>query len=157
MGAKKVVGINELVSNYKSAKKTIMNKDPRKLIETVYLMIVLAIITFLTGFLKYTPFEHISLLLFFLLFLGGVRLFYGANNSEINRISKFSLILTGISTTLFMLLIAYAILMTLLSDVSLSDNLESLESLFYLSSLLFLIGALGCIIFLNIKGGRKST
>ena len=38
-------------------------------------MIVLGIITFLSGFLKYTPFEHISLILFLILAIGGVKLF----------------------------------------------------------------------------------
>ena len=130
-------------------------KNLRGLKRTVYIMILLAIVTFLSGFLKYTPFEHISLLLFFLLSLGGVKLFYGANNTEISSYSKFFLILTGISTMIFMLLITIALVRTLLINVSLSDNLEVLEGLFYLSSLLFLIGALGCIILLNIKGGRK--
>lgn len=129
----------------------------RKLKRTVYLMILLAIVTFLSGFLKYTPFEHISLLLFFLLSLGGVKLFYGAKNTGTSGYSKFFLILTGISTMAFMLLIAIALVMTLFSDVSLSDNLELLEGLFYLTSLLFLIGAIGCVIFLNIKGGSNST
>ena len=132
-------------------------KNLRKLKRTVYMMILLAIVTFLSGFLKYTPFEHITLLLLFLLSLGGVKLFYGANNSEISGYSRFFLILTGISTMVFMLLIAIALIMTLLSDVTLSDNLEFLEVSFYLTSLLFLIGAIGCIIFLNIKRGGKST
>ena len=132
-------------------------KNLQKLKRTVYLMIVLAIITFLTGFLKYTPFEHVTLLLLFLLSFGGVKLFYGAKNTEVNGYSKFFLILTGISTMAFMLLVAIAIVMTLLSDVSLSDNLELLESLFYLTSLLFLVGVMGCVVLLNTKGGRKST
>ena len=125
-------------------------KNLRKLKRTVYLMILLGIVTFLSGFLKYTPFEHITLLLLFLLSLGGVKLFQGAKNTEISGFSKFFLILTGISTMVFMLLIAIALVMTILSDVSLSDNLELLEGFFYLTSLLFLIGAIGCIFFLKI-------
>ena len=129
----------------------------QKLKRVVYLMIVVAILTFLSGFLKYTPFEHISLFLFFLLFLGGVKLYYGAKNTEINGYSKFFLILTGISTLAFMLLIVVAIFKTLNSEVTLSDNLEVLEGLFYLTSLIFLIGILGCLALLNSKVGRKST
>ena len=128
----------------------------QKLKRTVYLMIVLAFITFLTGFLKYTPYEHVSLLLFFLLALGGMKLFYGANNPEINGYSKFFLILTGISTLLFLLLIAVASIKTLISGLSLSDNIALLEGMLYLNSLIFLIGVLGCVVLLNIKGGRKS-
>ncbi|MCP4977842.1 MAG: hypothetical protein GY931_16960 [Maribacter sp.] len=123
---------------------------------TVYLMILLGIVTFMSGFLKYTPFEHITLLLLFLLSVGGVKLFQGAKHTVISGYSKFFLILTGISTMVFMALIVIAIVKTFLSEVSLSDNLEFLEGLFYLSSLLFLIGIIGSIIFLNIKEGRNS-
>jgi len=132
------------------------NPTLKKLKRTVYIMIVLAIITFLSGFLKYTPFEHISLLLFFLLFLGGVKLLYGARHPELNGYTKLFLIMAGLATLLFMILIAIAIFKTLISDVTLSDNLEFLEGLFYLASLIFLVGIIGCIIMLNIKGGRSS-
>lgn len=132
-------------------------KNILKLKRTVYIMILLGVVTFLSGFLKYTPFEHITLLLLFLLSLGGVKLFQGAKNTVISVYSKFFLILTGISTMVFMVLVAIAIVMTLLSEVSLSDNLELLEDLFYLGSLLFLIGVIGCIFFLNIKDGRNSV
>ena len=132
-------------------------KNIRKLRRTVYLMIVLAIVTFLSGFLKYTPFEHITLLLFLLLSFGGVKLFQGAKNTVVSGYSKFFLILTGISTMGFIILTAIAIVQTFLSEVSLSDNIEFLEGLFYLCSLLFLIGVIGCVIFLNIKEGRNSA
>ena len=114
-------------------------------------MIVLGIITFLSGFLKYTPFEHISLILFFLLAVGGVKLFYGANSPKINGISRFFLILTGISTMAFILLIAIAIIKTVLSNITLSDNIELLEDLFYLTSLIFLMGITGSLIYLKRK------
>ncbi|MGI9546128.1 MAG: hypothetical protein ACR2MM_02735 [Flavobacteriaceae bacterium] len=132
-------------------------KNLLKLKRTVYIMILLGIVTFLSGFLKYTPFEHISLILFFLLFLGGLKLFYGVTNPLISGYSKFFLILTGVATSVFMLLIAIAAVKTVISDVSLSDNIEFLEGWFYLTSLIFLIGVIGCIIFLNIKSGPKST
>ena len=128
-----------------------------KLKATVYLMIVLGIITFLSGFLKYTPFEHLTILLLFLLSLGGVKLLYGSRNAELNTVSKFFLILTGLSSLGFMFLIVVALFKTLFVGLTLSDNIELLESLFYLISLIFLIGVIGCIIFLNIRGGRKST
>lgn len=128
-----------------------------KLKVIVYLMVLLGIVTFLSGFLKYTVLEHVTLLLMVLLFLGGIKLVQGAKNTVTSGYSKFFLILTGISTLAFIILIVAAIVMTLLSEVSLSDNLEILEGLFYLGSLLFLIGVIGCIIFLNIKEGRNST
>lgn len=129
----------------------------RKLKRTVYLMVLLAIITFLSGFLKYTPFEHITIFLLFILFLGGVKLFFGAASREISGYSRFFLILTGIATMVFMILVAIAMVMTLLSDLTLSENLEFLESIFYVSSLLFLIGAIGAIISLNVNGSSQST
>ena len=132
-------------------KITISQKNLKKLKMKVCLMMVLGIITFLSGFLKYTPFEHITLLLILLLAVGGVQLIYGVNNPEINGFAKFFLILTGISTMGFILLTAIAIVKTVLSNVSLSDNLELLEGLFYLASLIFLIGVTGSIICLNIK------
>lgn len=118
---------------------------------TVSLMLVLAVVIFLSGFLKYTPFEHISLFLFLLLAICGVKLFYSANNTEISGFLKLFLVLTGISTMIFMFLIVNAIIKTIYSSVSLSDNLELLEGLFYLTSLIFLIGIIGSIICLNRK------
>lgn len=129
----------------------------RKLKVTVCLMMVLGIITFLSGFLKYTPFEHITILLLFLLSLGGVKLLYGSRNSGLNAISKVFLILTGLSTLGFMCLIAVALYKTFFNGLTLSDNIELLEPLFYLISLIFLIGVIGCIISLNLRGGRKSS
>lgn len=132
-------------------------KNLLKLKITVYLMILLGIVTFLSGFLKYTPLEHITLLFLLLLAFGGVKLFQGARNTVVSGYSKFFLILTGISTMGFILLTVIAIVKTFLSEVSLSDNLEFLEGWFYLSSLIFFIGILGCVIFLNLKEGRNST
>jgi len=128
-----------------------------KLKVTVYLMIVLGIITFLSGFLKYTPFEHVTILLLFFLSIGGGKLLYGSRNTGINAITKFFLILTGLSTLGFMCLIVVAVYKTLFIGLTLSDNIELLEGMFYLISLFFSIGILGCIIALNIRGGRKST
>ncbi len=128
-----------------------------KLRITVYLMIALGIITFLSGFLKYTPFEHITILFFLLLSLGGVKLLYGSRNTEINIGSRFFLILTGLSTLGFISLVVVAVFKTLFIGLSLSENIELLEGLFYLISLIFVIGVIGCIISLNIRGGRKSS
>lgn len=131
-------------------------KELRKLKRTVYLMCILGIITFLSGFLKYTPLEHSTLLLLLLLFLGGLRLLKGARSNEINGISRIFLVLTGLSTAGFIILIVVAIIRSLTFGVSLSDNLEVSEGLFYLTSLIFIIGLLGGIIFLNIRGGRRT-
>jgi hypothetical protein len=47
---------------------------------------------------------------------------------------------------IFMLLIAIAIIKTILYSVSLSDNMELLEGLFYLTALIFSIGITGSVI-----------
>jgi len=118
----------------------------RKVKRTVYTLLVLSIITFLSGFLKYTPFEHISLLLFFLLSLGGVWLMRMTSKIEANGYLKFFLYVTGTAAVVFMILVAFAGVKSILSGITLSDTLESLEGLFYLNSLLFLIGVIGSII-----------
>jgi hypothetical protein len=127
-----------------------------KLRRIVYIMMALGVITFLSGFLKYTPFEHITVLLFFVLFFFGMKLFKGIRNSEIKSSSKFFIILTGLSSVGFFLLLVVAIAKTLTSGLTLSDNLELLEGLFYLTSLIFLIGTIGSAILLNINRGPNS-
>ena len=61
----------------------------QKLTRTITQMIVLGIFTFLTGFLKGTPFEHLSILLFLLLAGFGIHLFYITKNSAINNSTTF--------------------------------------------------------------------
>ena len=51
----------------------------------------------------------------------------------------------------FILLIAIAIIKTVLSNITLSDNIELLEDLFYLTSLIFLMGITGSLIYLKRK------
>ena len=132
------------------------NTSFRKVKRTVYTLIVLSIITFLSGFLKYTPFEHSTIILIFLLFVGGVSLIRITSKIEVNRYLKFFLVITGISTIVFMLLVAIAVVKSMLSGMTLSDTLESLEGLFYLNSLLFLTGVIGSIILFMRKGNRNS-
>ena len=129
----------------------------RKVKRTVYTLIVLSIITFLSGFLKGTQFEHSSIILFFLLFVGGVSLIRMISKIEVNRYLKFFLVITGISTMVFMILVAIAVVKSMLSGITLSDTLESLEGLFYLNSLLLLIGVFGSIILFARKGSRNSS
>ena len=123
----------------------------QKLTRTITQMIVLGIFTFLTGFLKGTPFEHLSILLFLLLAGFGIHLFYITKNSAINNSTTFFLLLTSASTILFILLIEVAIVKMVLMNFSLSDGLESLEGFFYLISGLFSGGVIGSIICLKIS------
>lgn len=127
----------------------------RKVKRTVYTLLVLSVIAFLSGFLKYTPYEHSTIILFFLMFIGGVSLIRMTSKIKLNRYLKFFLVVTGSTTIVFMLLVAIALVKSLLSVITLSDTLESLEGLFYLNSLIFLIGVIGSIILLMGKGSRK--
>lgn len=133
------------------------DKNFRKVKTTVYTLIVLSILTFLSGFLKYTPFEHSSIILFFLLFVGGVSLIRMTAKIDANRFLKFFLVITGISTIVFMILIAVAGIKSMLPGITLSDALESLEGFFYLNALFFLIGEIGSIILVIRKGSCNSS
>jgi len=133
------------------------DKNFRKVKRTVYTLIVLSIITFLSGFLKYTPYEHSTIILIFLMFVGGVLLIRMTSKIEVNKYLKFFLIITGISTIVFMILVVIALVKSILSGITLSDTLESSEGLFYLNSLFFLIAVLGSIILFIGKGSRNSS
>lgn len=123
----------------------------------VFLLLAIFIVTFLSGFLKYTPFEHVSVLLFVLLFVVGMILISKTSKTSIGRFPKIFLLLTGITTILFMVLVLIAFIMSITSALNLSDALEVLEGLFYLTTVPFLIGVLGSIILLNIKRGSNSS
>ena len=127
----------------------------RKVKRRVYTLLVLSVITFLSGFLKYTPFEHFTIILIFLMFIGGVSLIHMTSKIKLNRLLKFFLFITGSATIVFMLLVAIAVIKGIPSGITLSDSLESLEGIFYLNSLLFLIGVIGSIILFMGKGSRK--
>ncbi len=120
----------------------------RKLKRIVYLLIVLSIITFMSGFLKGTQFEHVSNILFFILFAGGVKLIVMASKIKAKRYLKFFLVMTGSTTILYMLLVVIALLMSMVSGLTLSDTLELLEGLFYLTSIPFIIGVIGSLVLL---------
>lgn len=129
----------------------------RKVKRTVYTLIVLSIITFLSGFLKYTPYEHSTIILIFLMFVGGVSLIRRTSKIEVNKYLKFFLVITGTSTIVFMILVVIALVKSILSGITLSDTLESLEWLFYLNSFFFLIAVLGSIILFLGKESRNSS
>ena len=126
--------------------------DLKKLKSINYWMIVIAFITFLSGFLKGTSMEHSSIVLFFLLFVCGVVLLVRTFQSKAWQITKFFLFVTGISTTLYAILIVLAVVNTIKSATTLSDALEFIEDYFYLTSAAFLGGVIGSLIFLFIQG-----
>ena len=121
-------------------------KNLRSVKRTVYILIPLSVLTFLGGFLKYTRLEFVGYILFVLLFIGGVRLIVMTIETKVaGKISRGFLLLTGISTILFILLMVVGLFISLQSGIHFRDSLELLEGLFYLNSLLFLIGATGSL------------
>lgn len=118
----------------------------RSIKRTVYILIPLSVLTFLGGFLKYTRFEFVGYILFVLLFIGGLRLIVMTIETKVaGKISRGFLLLTGAATTLFMVMMVIGLFITLQSGIHFRDSLELLEGLFYLNSLLFLIGAAGSL------------
>lgn len=128
-------------------------RNLKKLKRIVYTLIFLSITTFLSGFLKGTQFEHVSNILFFILFLGGVKLITTIYKTKTKGFLKFFLFTAGLSTILFMLFVVIALIMSILSELTLSDSLESLEGLFYLTSIPFIISVMGSLVLLYSKRG----
>ncbi len=125
------------------------DNERRRIRAVVWGLIVLFVLMFLSGFLKGTPFEHISILLFALLFGGGLRLVSLALKTELGTAARFSLAITALATTLFVVLIGVASAMSVGAGLTLSDALESIEGLFYLTSALFLSGVAGSLVFVS--------
>jgi hypothetical protein len=124
--------------------------------KNVYTLIVLFVITFLCGFLKYTNFEFVEYIFFILLLVAGVKLIVMTSRiKSLGKISKGFLFLSGTSTIIFILLSIYGLFISMQTEINFSDSLESLEGLCYLTSLLFLIGVIGSIVVLHAQNGKK--
>ncbi len=113
---------------------------------TVYALILLSIIAFLTGFLQNTEFGFIIYVFYFTLLLGGVKLIVMTLKSKTPRVLKAFLLLTGFSSTLYFLFFVIAVIGSFLSSTGVIEILTELEGIFYLGSLAFLIGAIGSIV-----------
>jgi hypothetical protein len=124
--------------------------------KNVYTLIVLFVITFLCGFLKYTNFEFVEYIFFILLLVAGVKLIVMTSRiKSLGKISKGFLFLSGTSKIIFILLSIYGLFISMQTEINFSDSLESLEGLCYLTSLLFLIGVIGSIVVLHAQNGKK--
>ena len=97
---------------------------------------VIYVLTFLGGFLQATPFNFVNYIFFTLLLIGGIVLISVALKSDATGMTRGTLILTGISTTiLFILFVAYEWF-----RLKGGSDLEgSIEGLLYLTTLIFWI------------------
>jgi hypothetical protein len=117
--------------------------------KTVYILIVLSIITFFTGFLESTTFEFVIYIFYFILFLGGIKLILVTFQSKTTRVSKVFLLLTGFALTIYFLFFIFASTNNFLFGLDLTEIMESLEDILYLASLFVLIGFIGSLISLR--------
>jgi hypothetical protein len=117
----------------------------------VQALLVLSVIAFLTGFLQYTEFEFVIYIFYFILFAVGVNLVIITLKSTATRVVKGFLLLTGFSSTVYFLFFVFAVIRNLLSDVGITEIMESVEGILYLTSLAFLIGAIGSIVLLKMN------
>jgi len=115
----------------------------------VYILIVLSIITFFTGFLQDTAYEFIIYTFHFILLIGGVKLIFVTLNSKIGRIPKIFLFITGFSLTVFFIFFLFAFANYILFGSDMTAIMESLEGILYLDSLFALIGFIGSLICLR--------
>lgn len=132
------------------------NKTPKflNIKRTAYSLILLCVITFLTGFLQDTEFGFITYIFYFILLLVGVKLIFMTLKSETSRVLKAFLLVMGFSSALFFLWFLIAIVISSLNDDSLIEVLEELEGLFYLVSLAFLIGSMGSLVLFKMVNDR---
>lgn len=117
----------------------------KNLNKAVCLLLVLAVITFLAGFLQSTQFEFIIYVFYFILLVGGVVLIHLALKSGSSRTRKFFLLLTGASLASFFPFFIIAVILNLVSGLGITETLTELEGVLYVFSLFFLIGVVGSI------------
>ena len=74
--------------------------DLRRLNGKVYILAVIYVMTFLSGFLQATKFNFLNYIFFSLLFVGGIVIMRATVKSKATRMTQGFLFLTGISTIL---------------------------------------------------------
>ena len=112
---------------------------------------VIYVLTFLSGFLQDTQFNFFNYIFFSLLFIGGIGLISVTVKSEATGMTRGTLFLTGISTTLlFILYVAYERFRL----KGYSDLEGSIEGLLYLTTLIFWILVVVSLVLIRRVGGR---
>ena len=110
--------------------------------------------TFLSGFLQDTQFNFFNYIFFSLLFIGGIVLIRVTVKSETTGITKGTLFLTGISTTLlFIFYFGYEFLRLKGYD----EFVGSIEAALYLTTLFFWILIIISLVLIRRIRGRNSS
>jgi NAD/NADP transhydrogenase beta subunit len=116
-------------------------KNSESLIKrTVYTLISLSIVTFFTAFLQQTKFEFLTYIFYLLLLAGGIKLIILSLRSNLNKIPKLCLLLTGFTLTIYFLFFLFAFTHSIFSGSHITETMTSVESILYLNSLFVLIG-----------------
>jgi cytochrome bd-type quinol oxidase subunit 2 len=115
---------------------------------------VIYVMTFLSGFLQDTQFNLFNYIFFSLLFIGGIALMSTTVKSKATGKTKAFLFLTGISTTLLLILyIGYEWF-----RLKGYEDLEgSIEALLYWITLSFGIGVVGSLVLIRRLKGLNSS
>ena len=125
----------------------------RRLKGIIYVLAVVYVLTFLSGFLQATQFNFFNYIFFSLLFIGGIVLMRATDKSKATGMTQGFLFLTGISTILL------AIFFTAYEWFRLGglEDLEaSMEALLYLVTLFFWIAVIGSLVLIRRIGGLNS-
>ncbi|NNC49822.1 MAG: hypothetical protein HKO01_04740 [Flaviramulus sp.] len=130
---------------------TTTSQDPKVLPvkRIVYMLLLLSVITFLTGFLQDTQFGFVIYIFYFILFIVGVKLIFKTLKLKVTGVLKLFFLLTGISSTLYFLFFVIAVIRSIISRTAIIYILSELEGIFYLASLAFIIGALGSLLLIK--------
>ena len=125
----------------------------RSLKQMVYVLAVLYVMTFLSGFLQATPFNFFNYIFFSLLFLGGIVLIRVTVKSKATGMLRPFLFLTGISSILlFVFFLVYE-----WSRLNGDMDLEAfIESFLYGITLFFWIVVMGSLVLIRRIRGLNS-
>jgi len=124
-----------------------MSEDnPTMLRVIVSALSVTYVMAFLSGFLQDTPFNFVNYIFFSLLFIGGIALVRATRKSGQTAATKGFLFLTGVSSTLLLVLFVGYEWFRLQGN---GDLEASLEALLYGTTLLFWVGAIGSLVLIR--------
>ena len=115
-------------------------KNLETLKKPVYVLAVLSVLTFFSGFLDYTKYRFIPSAMYFLILIGGIELVVLTLQSKASTSLKGFLLLAGVSIALVGILANNEIF-----------GFKEREDLEYLFALFYLIGTIGSLIMMWIK------
>jgi len=126
----------------------------RRLKTIVYVLAVIYVMTFLSGFLQATEFNFFNHIFFFLLFMGGIGLMSVTVKSTATGMTRGFLFLTGMSTTL---LLIFYVGYEWFRLGGYGDLGASIEALLYGMTLVFWVGVIGSLVLIRRQKSLNST